>query len=92
MKISAVSQLARKKFVSKGSYKKATWEAHAGSWRVKCQATFCEYFARQTISQGTHETIYLEDFKCDFLTLHPHYIYPRYPQKYVSAFQRENPR
>ena len=36
MKISAFSRLARKKFASKGFRKKATLEAHAENWRVKC--------------------------------------------------------
>ena len=40
MKISVVLQLSRKKFMSKGSHEKAMWEAHAKSWRVKCQAAF----------------------------------------------------
>ena len=39
------------------------------------------YFARQAISQGTRETLYLKDFKCDFLTFHLDYIYHHYPQK-----------
>ena len=44
MKISAILRLARKKFVSKGSHVKATWEAHAKSWRVKCQVHFASTF------------------------------------------------
>ena len=67
MKFSVVSRLAHKKLASKGSRKKA-----------KCQAAFCEYFARQTISRGTYETLNLEDFKCDFLTFHLYHIYPHY--------------
>ena len=31
-------------------------------------------------------------FKCDFLTLHPYYIYPHYPQKYRRPFKEKNPR
>ena len=73
----------------KGSRKKGTWEVHAGSWRVKCQATFRNYFVRQVISQGTYKTLYLEDFECDFLTLHPYYIYPHYPQNKREAIQRK---
>ena len=81
MKISKILRLARKKFVSKGSCKKAMWEAYAGSWRVKCQTTFREYFVRQAISWGTRETLYMEDFKCDFLSILSYYIYPHYPEK-----------
>ena len=86
IKISAISQLACKKFVSKGSCEKGTWEAYAESWRVKCQASFREYFAKKAISRGTCKTFYLEDFKCDFLTLHPHY-----PQKKERLFREKNP-
>ena len=28
-------------------------------------------------------------FKCDFLTLHPYYIYPHYPQKYERSFKEK---
>ena len=31
----------------------------------------------------------MEDFNCDFLTLHPYYIYLHYPQKQKKQFQRE---
>ena len=31
-------------------------------------------------------------FKCDFLTFHPYYIYPHYPQMYVRLFREKNPR
>ena len=93
MKISAVSRLARKQFTSKVFCKKATWEAHARSWKVKCQAAFREYFTRQPISRGTCETFCLKDFKCDFLTLHPYYIYFHYPQNKIMLYsERENPR
>ena len=78
MKISAVSRLPHKNLANKSSHKKATWEAYVG---IKCQVVFREYFARKAISRGTHKTLRLEDFKCDFLTLHPYYIYPYYPQK-----------
>ena len=81
MKISTILWLARKKFVSKGSCKKAMWEAYARSWRVKCQTSFREYFVRQAILRGTRETLYLEDFKCDFLSILSYYIYPHYSKK-----------
>ena len=42
MKISAISQLAHKKFASKGSREKVMWEAYAKNWIVKCQAIFHE--------------------------------------------------
>ena len=29
-------------------------------------------------------------FKCVFLTLHPYYIYPHYPQKYERPFREKN--
>ena len=50
----------------KGFREKDTWEAHVGSWRLKCQAVFHKYFAKQAILQGTREILCLEDFKCDF--------------------------
>ena len=31
-------------------------------------------------------------FKCDFLTFHPYYICPHYPQMYVRLFREKNPR
>ena len=34
----------------------------------------------------------LRVFKYDFLTLHPYYIYPHYPQKYERLFREKNPR
>ena len=37
---------------------------------------------KQAILQGTRETLCLEEFKCDFLTFYPHYIYLHYLQKY----------
>ena len=87
MKISAISRLARKKLESKGT-RKPTWEAHAGSWKVKCQAVFREYFIRKAISWGTHETLCLEDFKCNSYTLHPYYVYPHYPQKQIEGYSK----
>ena len=31
-------------------------------------------------------------FKCDFLILHPYYIYSHYPQKYDRSFKEKNPK
>ena len=81
MKIIAVLWLSCEKLTSKGTRENATWEAHAGSWRVKCPSTFREYFARKTISRGTRENLCLKDFKYDFLAIHSYYIYFHYPQK-----------
>ena len=90
MKISTVLRQTHKKFTSKGYHENATWEVHARSWKVKCSAAFHGYlarwwipckFARKTISQDTRKTLYLEDFKCNFLSLHLCYIYLHYPQK-----------
>ena len=91
MKISAVSRLAEK-LASKGTCEKVTREAHAGSWRIKYPAAFREYFARNAISQGTRETLYLENFKCDFFTFHPYYKYHHYPQKWKGGYVEENPK
>ena len=104
-KISTVLRLARKKFVSKGSREKGTWEAHARSWRVMPDCQFYDCLARVMPSyqfrdclmsranpRGTHETLCLEDFRCDLLTFHPYYIYPHYPQKYERLFKEKNPR
>ena len=55
-----------------------------------CQ--FHECLARRANPRDSRETLYLEDFKCDFLTLHPYYIYPYYPQKYERLFKEKNPR
>ena len=91
MKISAISWLARKKFASKGSREKAMWEAHVGSWRIKCQVAFCEYFARKAILRGTCKTLYLKDFKCDFLTF-THTIYTLIITKVNEVIQRKKPK
>ena len=88
MKINAILWLTRKKLASKGSRKKAMkkhmLEAEESITRL--------YFARQDILRGTRETLCLEDFKCDFLTLHLYYIYPHYLQKLGETIQRENPK
>ena len=90
MKIGVVSRLAREKLVSKSIREKVMWKAQAENWRVKCQAAFREYFARKAISRGTHETLYLEDFKCNFFTYHSYYIYSHYPQKWKGGYAEEN--
>ena len=40
---------------------------------------FESHFATQAKLRVTSETLYLEDFKCDFPTVYPYYIYPHYP-------------
>ena len=67
-------------------------EKHVGSWRVVPGYQFRECLARRANSRDTRETLCLENFKCNFLTLHLYYIYPHYPQKYVRLFREENPR
>ena len=39
--------------------------------------------------RDTCKTFCLEDFKCDFLTLHPYYIYPHNPQKQRGYLERK---
>ena len=68
---------------------KVTWEAHAGSWRVKCQAVFCESLRDLANPWVTCETLFLDDYKYDSYTLHPYYIYPYYPQKCIEAIQKK---
>ena len=92
LKISAVSQLACEKFARRLTREKGMWEAHAGSWRVMPGCQFHECLMRRANPRGTHKTLYLENFKCDLLTLHPYYIYPYYPQKYERLFREKNPR
>ena len=75
IKINAVSWLAHKKLVSKGTHEKATCEAHDYKLKSHDSLSFSEYFARKVISQGTWETLYLAKIKCDFSTLHSYYIY-----------------
>ena len=54
---------------------------------------FRECFMGKAFSQDTRKTLYLEDFfNCDFLTLHPCYVYPYYPLKYERPFREKNPR
>ena len=72
--------------------KKGTWEAHAESWRVMLSCWFCECLAGKAFLWNTRETFCLDDFKCDFLTLHPYYIYSHYPQKYRRLFREKNSR
>ena len=74
MKISAISRLSRENLMNRGSREKATWEAHVGSWRIKCQDVFREYFSRKAISWGIYETLFLEDFKMTFFPF-THTIY-----------------
>ena len=82
------------KWISRVSCKKPTreramWEAHARSWKVVLGCQFRECLTRRANLRDTHETLCLEDFKNDFLTLYPYYIYPYYPQKYDEAIQRD---
>ena len=71
---------------------KATWEAHVRSWKVVSGCQFREWLARRANPRDIHKIPCLEDFKCDFLTLHPYYIYPHYQQKYEKPFREKNPR
>ena len=47
------------------------------------------HFATQAKSQVTCKTHYLDDFKCDFPTLYPYYIYHHYIQKCKEAIQKK---
>ena len=89
MKISAVSQLAHKKFTRRVTCEKG--HMRSTCWKLKSQvpAAFRECFARRAILLGIHEMLCLEDFKCDFLTLHPYYIYTHYPQKQKRYSERK---
>ena len=91
MKISAVLPLAHKKFASKGSCEKVTWEAQARSWRVKCQVAFCEYFARKAISRGTYKILCLEVLIVTFHIFYPT-IYTLITHKSKKRLIKENPR
>ena len=48
---------------------------------------FSSHLATQAKSQVTHETLCLDDFKCDISSSLPYYIYPHYPQNYKEAIQ-----
>ena len=69
--------------------RKVTWEVHAGSWRVKCQAIFWESLCDLANLWVTRETLCLDDFKCDSYTLHPYYIYHHYQQKCIETIQKK---
>ena len=60
--------------------------------RVMPSYQFRDCLASRANPRGTHETLCLEDFRCDLLTFHPYYIYPHYPQKYERLFKEKNPR
>ena len=47
------------------------------------------HFTTQAKSQVTHETICLEDFKCDLSSSLPYYIYPHYLQNYKETIQKK---
>ena len=68
---------------------RATWGAHAGSWRVKCQRWISRVTRDLANSRVTREILYLDDFKCDYYTLHPYYIYPHYPQNCKESIQKK---
>ena len=81
IKISAISQLAREKFMRTVTREKG--HVRSTCWKMKSQvpASFRECFVRQAILWGTRITFRLKDFKCDFVTFHPYYINPHYPEK-----------
>ena len=64
-------------------------------WKLKSHASL-EDFASISLVRSSHEIptklSTWRIFKCDFLTLHPYYIYPHYPQKYERLFREKNPR
>ena len=66
-----------------------TWGVHAGSWRVKCQTVLCESLRDLANLRVTHETLCLEDYKCDLSSSLPYYIYPYYPQNCNGAIQKK---
>ena len=92
MKISIVSRLSCEKFAKRVTREKE--HIRSTCWKLKSQvpATFRECFVRQAISRGTRYMLCLEDFKYDFLTLHPYYVYHHYSQKYERQFREKNPR
>ena len=83
-----ISQVSCKK----PTHERAMWEAHARNWRVVLGCQFRECLARKANPRDIRETPCLEDFKCDFIILHPYYIYPHSPQKYERPFREKNPR
>ena len=59
----------------------------AGESSVKLY--FASHFVTQAKSRVTHETLYLDDFKCDSYILHSYYKCPYYPQNWKEAFQNK---
>ena len=51
---------------------------------------FSSHLATQAKSQVTHETLYLDDFKCGISSSLPYYIYPHYPQNYEKTIKKKN--
>ena len=88
MKNQCNSQLTREKSIPRKGHVRSI------CWKLKSRARLsisrlCR--VSKTFSRNTRETLCLEDFECDFFTLHSYYIYPNYPQKYERPFREKKP-
>ena len=53
-------------------------------WKLKSHASLEDFVSVSQVNPSCEIAAKLSAmkiFKCDFLTLHPYYIYPHYPQK-----------
>ena len=59
-------------------------------WKLKSHARLLiSSVSREGLTHEIPAKLYTwRIFKCDFLTLHPYFIYPYYPQKYERPIQR----
>ena len=91
MKITAILRLARnkiaRKLLAKRAREKHILEAEDLSVRL--------HFANTLQDRPSHEVptklSILEDFYCNFLTIHPYYIYLYYPQKLKKGYSERKP-
>ena len=64
---------------------KVTWEAHAGSWRVKCQEASCDL----ANSQDDLQDALLACFSVLFSFLYPYYKSSHYPWNCKETFREK---
>ena len=73
--------MSREKLTRKKGHVRSTcWKL-----RVMPGYQFHKCLVGKAFPRNTRETFFLEDFKCNFLTLHLYHIYPHYPQKYAGG-------
>ena len=71
------------------------WHMKSTCWKLKSHASLKDFASVSRVRPSCEiptKFFAWRIFKCDFLTLHPYYIYPHYPQKYKKPFKEKNPR